>query len=461
MTTIAQQHTLDNALVAIENQCGIGKCNMRINPGMKPKEPTYHVVLDALALKTCYSAFLITANVPVIYMHQFWATINKHNASYRFKIDNKRFSMNVEVFRDILNICLKILGKADRGKGLNVLLEVALSEAAQLKEATKHSKNDFHMYHASGSGDGMDFESGFPDEQQCKISGTDEGTSTKPGVPDVPIYDFEKVEEEEIADERVHTPKNHELTNDEDNAKEENKEEKDDAEELYKDNASLDDNEIDSLMDTTVRHEEPSRQTSSFYTVSVTILPQAVLKFVTPLIEQNVKESLEAAILAKSSSYSKSTFSVAASLLEFELTKILLDKMEEHKSYLELIIKGSFMVHWSQDDKDKDHDPFAGSDRGMKRKKSSKEAESSRDPRLNEKEPSHTVDDSGVRKNQEFNIGNYDEQLDEEAAYKVDWFMKSKQPSTPDPDWNKRQHVDFRPPQTWISDIACAENHPT
>ncbi|GJZ93510.1 hypothetical protein Tco_0665575 [Tanacetum coccineum] len=72
------------------------------------KEPTYQVVLDALFLTTCYPAFLITAEVPVIYMHQFWATVNKHKASYRFKIDNKKFSVNVEVFRDIFNICLRI-----------------------------------------------------------------------------------------------------------------------------------------------------------------------------------------------------------------------------------------------------------------------------------------------------------------------------------------------------------------
>nr|GFA27065.1 hypothetical protein [Tanacetum cinerariifolium] len=44
--------------------------------------------------------------------------------------------------------------KADRGKGLNVLSKVALSEAAQLKEATKQSKKDFHISHASALGDG-------------------------------------------------------------------------------------------------------------------------------------------------------------------------------------------------------------------------------------------------------------------------------------------------------------------
>ncbi|GKE75497.1 hypothetical protein Tco_1537538, partial [Tanacetum coccineum] len=78
---------------------------------MKPNEPTYHVALDELALTTCYPAFLIISEVSIIYMHQFWATVTKHKSSYRFKIDNKKFYMNVEVFRDILNLCPRIHGQ--------------------------------------------------------------------------------------------------------------------------------------------------------------------------------------------------------------------------------------------------------------------------------------------------------------------------------------------------------------
>ncbi|GJY27260.1 hypothetical protein Tco_0401986 [Tanacetum coccineum] len=111
MTSKAQQTELDNALVAPENYLIIGKCNMWINPGMKPKEPTYQVALDALSLTTCYPAFLITVEVLVIYMHQFWATVIKHKSSYQFKIDKKIFSVNVEVLREILNICPKVPGK--------------------------------------------------------------------------------------------------------------------------------------------------------------------------------------------------------------------------------------------------------------------------------------------------------------------------------------------------------------
>ncbi|GKE61987.1 hypothetical protein Tco_1512354, partial [Tanacetum coccineum] len=46
MISKAQQIELENALVAPENRHVIGKCNMRINPGMKPKEPTYQVTVQ-------------------------------------------------------------------------------------------------------------------------------------------------------------------------------------------------------------------------------------------------------------------------------------------------------------------------------------------------------------------------------------------------------------------------------
>ncbi|GJY84964.1 hypothetical protein Tco_0498990 [Tanacetum coccineum] len=162
-------------------------------------------------------------------------------------------------------------------------------------------------------------------------------------------------------------------------------------------------------------------------------------------IEQHVTDSLEAVVLAKSSSQPKSTYAVAALLSEFELTKILMDKIEENKSYLradykkelyDALVKSYntdkdlfdtngevFTLKRSREEKDNDQDPSNGLDRGTKRRKSSKEAESSKDPRSKEKEskssssskgtsrsqhkpsrnsahaeePRHTVDDSGVR----------------------------------------------------------------
>ncbi|GJT30130.1 hypothetical protein Tco_0910405 [Tanacetum coccineum] len=62
----AQQTKLDLELVPKEKRLEIGKCNGRLNPGKKQREPTFQVVLDALALTPCYYAFLTTADVPEI-----------------------------------------------------------------------------------------------------------------------------------------------------------------------------------------------------------------------------------------------------------------------------------------------------------------------------------------------------------------------------------------------------------
>ncbi|GJV05954.1 retrovirus-related pol polyprotein from transposon TNT 1-94, partial [Tanacetum coccineum] len=303
---------------APENCRVIGKCNMRINPGMKLKEPTYQEVLDAFALTTYYLAFLITADVPgqvfdepptedealsfirelghsreikyitdfiVDHLHQPWRTftsiINQClcGKDLAYQIDNidskkqdkmfyprftkiiihhflekdKSISMRNRTFmhttrNDSLLGTMRFVSryadtqvygaiipkamtnqalldsvayktyyaiasgaeppksrksqkksdstisskespsnkkyakakkvatakpkltkkkapiKADRGKVLNVLSKVALSEAAQLKGDTKRSKKDFHISHASGLGDGTNFELGVLDE---------------------------------------------------------------------------------------------------------------------------------------------------------------------------------------------------------------------------------------------------------------------------------------------------------
>nr|GEU79852.1 hypothetical protein [Tanacetum cinerariifolium] len=63
-----QQTKLDLELVPKENRLDIGKCNERIPLGLTPREPTFQVVLDAIALTLCYSIFLITADVPEIFL---------------------------------------------------------------------------------------------------------------------------------------------------------------------------------------------------------------------------------------------------------------------------------------------------------------------------------------------------------------------------------------------------------
>ncbi|GJW53876.1 retrovirus-related pol polyprotein from transposon TNT 1-94 [Tanacetum coccineum] len=69
--TKEQQQALDDALVPREHRLRIGNCNYRLSTTFKPKEPTFQIALDVLSLVPFYQAFLITASVPAIYMHEF------------------------------------------------------------------------------------------------------------------------------------------------------------------------------------------------------------------------------------------------------------------------------------------------------------------------------------------------------------------------------------------------------
>ncbi|GKE85175.1 hypothetical protein Tco_1558917, partial [Tanacetum coccineum] len=98
----------------------------------------------------------------------------------------------------------------------------------------------------------------------------------------------------------------------------------------YREEAQANKREYIELVDSSVRtiiREEVKTQLPQ-------ILPKAVSDFATPVIERNVTKSLEAVVLAKSSSQLKSTYEAAASLSEYELTKILMDKIKENESHL-------------------------------------------------------------------------------------------------------------------------------
>ncbi|GKB70536.1 hypothetical protein Tco_0931948 [Tanacetum coccineum] len=86
---------------------------MRIDPTLTQKESTCQVILDIIKSSPCYNAFLITVDVPKIYMPQFWFTVKKIKKSsfYQFDLDNKKFQVDVELFRKILRICPRVLDK--------------------------------------------------------------------------------------------------------------------------------------------------------------------------------------------------------------------------------------------------------------------------------------------------------------------------------------------------------------
>nr|GEU99798.1 hypothetical protein [Tanacetum cinerariifolium] len=276
---------MDEAIVPHARRLRIEKSNFRLLSDISSKESTLHLVYDVLRLNPFFKACLVTADVPEIYMQEFWVTATVHHHSIRFKMDNKKHIVNLESFREMLHICPRLPGqsfvkppfkevilaffrflghsgairrltdglyhkrnvdfsyliwedfdtkksnemyyprftkvfihhfmskdpsiprrnkktrssfdttitpptaaagprlttsekgkqaiKAPKSKSLSALSEVAMTEAQQLKLATKRSLQQTHISQASGSG-------------------ADEGTCTIPGVPDVPTDESEE-----------------------------------------------------------------------------------------------------------------------------------------------------------------------------------------------------------------------------------------------------------------------------
>ncbi|GJT86600.1 hypothetical protein Tco_1068317 [Tanacetum coccineum] len=70
-------------------------------------------VLKADRNTSFYMAFLATTDVPEIYMQQFWHIVTKikNTNFYDFKLANKKCLVDVEVFHQALDICLRVPGK--------------------------------------------------------------------------------------------------------------------------------------------------------------------------------------------------------------------------------------------------------------------------------------------------------------------------------------------------------------
>nr|GEY88185.1 hypothetical protein [Tanacetum cinerariifolium] len=106
------------------------------------------------------SAFQVTADVPEIYMEEFWAMAKLHHTSIHFKMDTKKSILKLEAFREMLHISPRIPSQS--------FAELPIEEEILefLRQETKISQ-----------------QRGF---------GTDEGTGSRPGVSDVPSDDLEE-----------------------------------------------------------------------------------------------------------------------------------------------------------------------------------------------------------------------------------------------------------------------------
>nr|GFA29368.1 hypothetical protein [Tanacetum cinerariifolium] len=149
-------------------------------------------------------AFLVTADVLEIYMQEFWATTKLHHNFICFKMDTKKTILDLEAFREMLHISPRIPSQS--------FTELPTEE--EILEFLRNSKA-YKEYYACATGEaapkpkasarkkkGDSASSTTPSTptptttvvSAPRLSATtkDEGTGSRPGVPDVPSDDSEE-----------------------------------------------------------------------------------------------------------------------------------------------------------------------------------------------------------------------------------------------------------------------------
>ncbi|GJW82657.1 hypothetical protein Tco_0155802 [Tanacetum coccineum] len=135
-------------------------------------------------------------------------------------------------------------------------------------------------------------------------------------------------------------------------------------------------------------------------------------------------------------------------------------------------------VHLCDPNTDDDQEPFAGTDRGSKRRRSGKEPESTSAPRETTttkagktttgskthkqsasqsapvEDTMQTTDVFEAPAHQEFETGVHDEQAEEEVHHLPDWFQQPKRLPSPDHAWNKSVPAIHESVQPWLSNLA-------
>nr|GEY10226.1 hypothetical protein [Tanacetum cinerariifolium] len=153
--TINQQVTLDEALVPHASSLRIGKSNFCLRLDISSKESTLQLVYDVLRLTPFYMAFLVTADVPEIYMQEFWQllrfiiTLYEILAFLRFLLHSgeirKLTNVNIYKFHQPWRSFAAIINKCLSGKSTGYD-SLRLSQA-QILWGLYHKKNVDFAYH--------------------------------------------------------------------------------------------------------------------------------------------------------------------------------------------------------------------------------------------------------------------------------------------------------------------------
>nr|GEU73508.1 hypothetical protein [Tanacetum cinerariifolium] len=86
---------------------------MRLETTVPQNKDRFQGIIDVIKNSTCFKAFTISVKVLEIFTHQFWYTIKKvlGTDSYEFLVAIKNCRVDVEVFRNILDICPRVKGE--------------------------------------------------------------------------------------------------------------------------------------------------------------------------------------------------------------------------------------------------------------------------------------------------------------------------------------------------------------
>nr|GEV87264.1 hypothetical protein [Tanacetum cinerariifolium] len=509
--------------------------------------PTFQVVLDARALTPCYSAFLITADVPEVYMHQFWDSVYKHDTLYRFKMAKRKiFKLNLEIFKYIFKIYPRIQGQdfdaheeivsflRELGytREINTLNDVVVDHmhqpwrtfAALINKSlygkttgtTPPKKARKFKKPASPKLTTVPVSTEAPTGKSKRVKRHAKKSTETPTrgvvIRETPEMLLTKKKEkvDVTRDNENESDFKHETDESKSGLESDHKENKEDEYETKITDKADDDEDEEMDYTTSQLYDDIDIRlnelvdTDKGFVQEVTTLEKEVAKLkkndplktqVTALVDEHLDTRLGASrdefinfllITARITEQFKnqqpqilpkemSNFAplAAATLSQFELKMILIEKIDKSESYLPApkhreCYKGlkksydldkNFFYTYSKvyslkrSQKHKDKDPSAGSDRGLMERKTSNDAEPTKE------EPDIEVTDSDMPQDQEEYLGNDDEEPKEKVASKRDWFTKPTQPQEPtNLDCNVGKTPQQGQNQSWLITLASSTN---
>ncbi|GJR95423.1 hypothetical protein Tco_0267597 [Tanacetum coccineum] len=96
----------DDQLVLVKARLPYVKSNLLLDLQKPQNNPIFRISMDILQNTNFFRAFTASANVPSIYIQQFWNTLTQEAKSgvYSFQLDKQWFPLNADLFREALEI---------------------------------------------------------------------------------------------------------------------------------------------------------------------------------------------------------------------------------------------------------------------------------------------------------------------------------------------------------------------